>query len=366
MKKLIILLGFILLSASTFALKPRISFFCELKGKEFSELFADSSLIRQLIEMKAAIRIGLHDFSSERTATIQKLNKAGIPVVAWLLLPEEDGYWFNMHNGEKAQNRYDNFKKWTSDNNLLWAGIGLDLEPDMNDAKLALHHPWKLAWRIYKRLYDNKSLIEAKLIYEDLIGKMKADGYTVESYILSFLYEEREKKTSSVQKALGIVDIEVDKEIPMAYTSAMGNPAIIQLAHRENMPIALGSTGGGVKIEGIELASLNWDELERDLIIASKLTNEIHIFCLETSFQKGFLPKIQNIDFTQAAPDLTVELSKQKKIDSTIGIIIVLLDHPFWLTVGILAIIAGILFAVYKLLAFVIRLFRRKKGAMGN
>jgi uncharacterized membrane protein len=310
--------------------------------------------------MKVAIRIGLHDFSPERTQTIQKLNKAGIPLVAWLLLPEKDGYWFNMHNGEKAEIRYNNFIKWTSDNNLIWAGIGLDLEPDMNDEKLALSHPWILAWKVYKRLYDNKSVRDGKQLYHSLIAKMKADGYSVENYIIPFVYEERARKTSSVQKLLGIVDIETDKEIPMLYTSAMGNPGIIPLYHRDNMPIALGSTGGGVKIQGIELAALSWDELERDLLIASKLTDEIHIFCLETSVQKGFLNKIKNLDFDKRSPDISEETEKQNKIDGTIRFIIAILNHPFWLTVVVLAILVGILFGIYKLITGIFRLFIRK------
>lgn len=343
-----------------YAGRPQLSFFCELEGKEFNELFADTALIRELIDMKVAIRIGLHDFSPERTQTIQKLNKAGIPLVAWLLLPEKDGYWFNMHNAEKAETRYNNFKKWTSDNNLIWAGIGLDLEPDMNDNKLALSHPWIFAWKVYKRLYDNKSVRDGKQLYQSLIAKMKADGYSVESYIIPFVYYERARKTSSVQKLLGIVDIETDKEIPMLYTSAMGNPGIIPLYHRDNMPIALGSTGGGVKIEGIELAALSWDELERDLLIASKLTDEIHIFCLETSVQKGFLNKIKNLDFDKSSPDISVETEKQNKIDGIIRFIIAILNHPFLLTVAVLAIIAGMLFGIYKLITGIFRLFRRK------
>lgn len=81
---------------------PHLSFFCELPEKEFTELFADSSLISELAEMQVSLRIGLHDFGAGRTLTIQKLNIAGIQVFAWLLFPEEDGYWFNMLNGEKA------------------------------------------------------------------------------------------------------------------------------------------------------------------------------------------------------------------------------------------------------------------------
>lgn len=150
MKKHLLTFSLLLLYTKIYGSKPHLSFCCELKGKEFSELFSDSALVRQLVEMQVSVRIGLHDFSSGRTLTIQRLNQAGIPVFAWLLLPEEDGYWFNMHNGDKAEKRYDDFKKWTSDNNLKWEGIGIDLEPSIDEAKMAFTHPWKLVWKVYQ------------------------------------------------------------------------------------------------------------------------------------------------------------------------------------------------------------------------
>ena len=362
MKRLLLLFSFPLLFTIANGSNPHLSFFCELRGKEFNELFADSALINELVEMQVSLRIGLHDFSSEITCTLQRLNQAGIPLFAWLLLPEEDGYWFNMYNGEKAGKRYDDFIKWTADNNLKWEGIGIDLEPDMNDGTLALTHPWKLAWKIYKRLYDNKSLNAGKELYQKLIARMKADGYSVESYLIPYIFEERARKTSSLQKFLGIVDIETDTEIPMLYTSAMGNPGIIPLYHQNKMPIALGSTGGGVNIEGIELAAISWEKLEQDLLVASKLTDEILIFCLETSAQKGFLTKIKTLDFNQQAPDITSEIERQKKMSRTIRTIIVVLDHPFWFTVVVAVIVSGSLFGIYKLIALIIRLFTRKNS----
>jgi hypothetical protein len=360
MRKLALLLSLAMLCNLVFGEKPRLSFFCELPEKEFNELFADSSLIRELSEMSVSLRIGLHDFGLGRTRTIHRLNQAGIKVYAWLLLPEEDGYWFNMYNGEKAERRYSEFVKWTSDNNLKWEGIGLDLEPDMNDAKVLVKHPWKFAWKAYKRLYDNKSIKKGTEIYQRLISVMKADGYEVESYIIPFLYEERAKKTTSFQKLLGIVDIETDTEIPMLYTSGMGNPGIIPLYQRGNMPVALGSTGGGVKIEGFELAGIDWDNLERDILIASKLTDEIIVFCLETSVQRGFLERIRNMDFSKNAPDITLETEKQSKINGYVRSILVILDHPFWFTIACIVIISGVLFGIYMLIALAVRLLRRK------
>ena len=358
----ITLIFLLILSLSTgYAEKPQLSFFCELQGKEFSELFADSALISQLLDMHASLRIGLHDFSLERTQTIKKINQAGIPIIAWLLLPEKDGYWFNMYNGEIAEKRYDEFKHWTDENQIKWAGLGIDLEPDINDIKLALSHRWKFAWKVYRRLYDNQSLKKGQIIYQALITKMRKDGFTVESYIIPWLYEERETGTTSFQKLLGIVDIETDKEIPMLYTSMTGNPSLIQVYHRDNQPIALGSTGGGINIDGIELASLGWDKLQRDLLIASKLTDEIHIFCLETSVQQNLLEKISSMDFNQEAPDIHFGIVKQKKIAAVTRFILKALNHPFLLTVTFFGIVSLLTWGIVKLISIILRITGMKR-----
>lgn len=361
MKKILYSAILFLMVSKVLASKPSISFFCELNSKEFSELFSDTALIRQLAEMKCSVRVGLHDFSPERTQVIQTLNKAGILVYAWILLPESEGYWFNMYNGDKATRRYEEFKAWSHANNLKWEGIGLDLEMDINDAQMALHHKWKLAWNFYKRLYAKKAFSESKKVYQTLIQKMEGDGYAVESYIIPVIFLERSKNTESFQKLYGVVDIKTRTEIPMLYTSALGNPAIIPLFHQKYMPVALGSTGGGVKIEGIELPSLSWEDLERDLIISSKLTDKVIVFCLETSVHNNFLEKIQHIDWNQPAADISVQTAKMQRINKFIGFILVVLDHPLLLTLTIILLSALLAFAVYKLIRLFLYMLKRPK-----
>jgi hypothetical protein len=139
----------------------------------------------------------------------------------------------------------------------------------------------------------------------------------------------------------------------------LDNPAIIPVYHQDKMPVALGSTGGGVVIEGIELKAISWDKLERDILIASKLTDDIHIFCLETSVKKGFLSKIESIDFDQKVLD--IQLEKQKKIGRSVRFILIILNYPFLMTLVILAIMAGIFWGVYRLIKTIIKMTNRRR-----
>ena len=90
--------------------KPNLTLACELAPEPLKELFANKELIDDLKTLKAGISLGILDFSPERVEVVRQLNKAGIPVTAWLLLPKEQGYWFNRDNSYEAIGRYGQLK----------------------------------------------------------------------------------------------------------------------------------------------------------------------------------------------------------------------------------------------------------------
>ncbi len=60
--------------------------------------------------LKASVSLGIIDFSQERASVVSRLNQADIPVEAWLLLPKDQGYWFNLDNASQTITRYAGFK----------------------------------------------------------------------------------------------------------------------------------------------------------------------------------------------------------------------------------------------------------------
>ena len=347
MCKFLFIIPLVLLFGAPVLPAPRLSFFSELKGTDFKTLIDDSSLVSQLMRMKASLRVGLIDLTAERAEAIQKLNRAGVPVYAWLLLPESEGYWFFMNNGDKATARYQAFKKWTAENNLHWEGIGIDLEMDFNDAKLGVKHPLALAWKAYMRLFDRSSIKRGKAIYQQLVLEMQSDGYKVESYLIPLIYEERLKKTSSLQKLIGMIDIETPVEIPMAYTSVMGKGMISAYPCHGN-PIGLGVTGGGVNIEGRQPKFLKWEDLSRDLLVSNQQTSEVIIFCLEATVTNGWMNKIEHFDYSQPVPDISRDVEAQIKMRKTFQTVMVILDHPWLFTLEVLVILFLFFYLVYK------------------
>lgn len=300
--------------------KPHLTFFCELKPEELQDLFADPVLIEDLKTLDASISLGILDLSAERAEIVHRLSQAEIPVIAWLLLPEEQGYWFNLDNVSQAQAFYKALTAWTDEQDLRWAGVGLDIEPDIRELRQVTGKWWRTLPSVLRRLFDRKRLRQAQEGYGNLVAQMHADGYDVESYQLPLIVDERMAKSSLLQRIAGLVDITVDREVLMLYSSLLRphgasvlwsygrhcsptykpfTPFTLKQRSKSSVraAIGLGSSGGGVNIGVLDTHPLDWNELERDLRLAWHWCDEIYIFSLEGCYQQGFLPRLKSFEW---------------------------------------------------------------------
>jgi hypothetical protein len=333
------------------AQKPLISFFNEMEGVPLKQLFSDTSIIPHLQSLHAQIRMGMLDTSIERVEVIKQLNKKNIPVVAWLLLPKEKGYWFHSKNGPAAVTRYHEIQKWAYRNQIVFSGIGLDLELDINDIDLIKNHPFKLGGKIIQRLYDKQQISDGKKLYQALIADIKKDGYKVESYYVPFIRFENEEGRTALQQVSGFLDVKTDNDIPMLYSSFMGNGyGLLKILAKDQgiKAVAIGSTGGGFDTT---LKTMNWDHFKYDLQYASSFANEVHIFSLEGAVQKGFLNKMDSIDLHAIIVEKPEEEKSVKKIKNIVMSISTILSYPTLLitiTFLLFGLILGLLFYLIK------------------
>jgi hypothetical protein len=105
-------------------LRPELTFACELDPARLAALFADSSVIEDLLALSARVALMVSDFSDERAGVVQQLSAAGIPVVGIPLLPLAQGYYFTADNAAEAAGRYQEWQEWTSRHGLTWQGWG--------------------------------------------------------------------------------------------------------------------------------------------------------------------------------------------------------------------------------------------------
>ncbi len=289
---------------------PQLTFGCELDSQALRALFADSRVVADLQALNAGVSLGLLDLSDERAAVVRQLNAAGIPATAWLLLPQSQGYWFNLDNAPQALAFYDQFLSWTAAQKLQWDGVGLDIEPDIQTLGRVIKGDVGAAPGILRRAMDGARFRRGQLFYRRLAASIRADGYRLESYQFPFIVDERRAGSTLLQRLMGVVDLEVDREVLMLYTSFMrGDMAginglgMLWSYGPEAQGIAVGSTGGGVTVGDVDqIPPLTWDEFRRDLLLAHHWCDHLFVFSLEGAVRQGFLTRLRELDWAQHVP----------------------------------------------------------------
>ncbi len=328
------------------ALKPHLSFFCELEAQPLQALFSDPQLIQDLQSLEAGISLGMLDLNDERAEVVRSLSRAGIPVIAWLLLPKEQGYWFNLDNAPQAVARYAEFQRWSADKGLAFAGVGLDIEPDIN-LMSALLRDWQTGLRLLlPRLLNSGQAARAAQEYRCLVERICADGYFVESYQFPSVADERKAGSKALQHLFRTVDLPVDREVFMLYTSFFRpyGAAILASYAPDADAIGVGNAGGGVQIEGVaEPGYLNWSELQRDLLLSAQHTGWLYIFSLEGCMRQGFIPRLLDFDWTQPVTLPGQQLRRVQRVRAALRPLLWASAHPGAVLAGGAAVLWAVL-----------------------
>ncbi len=286
--------------------KPSLTFFCEMETSKLTELFAGSKVVNYLAKLDANLSLGLLDLSAERAEVIKKLNKAGIPVTAWILLPKEQGYWTSLDTITETRQRYIEFKNWATKHKLRFAAIGLDIEPRIQVMTALNQDPFRQILRLIKRFFFETRLKNSELAAKALIQTIHEDDYPVETYQFPTVLDERAVGSKFFAKTLGLPSLPSDREVLMLYTSffKIYPDSILWSYAQECQAAGIGSTGGGVEIEGVPpLKTLRWIDLKRDLLLANLSVRHIYIFSLEGCMANNFMDRLVNLDWdTQVIP----------------------------------------------------------------
>lgn len=329
--------------------QPQLTFFCELAPEPLEKLFNGRFVIDDLKALNATLSLGILDFSPTRAELVKRLNKVGVPVVAWLLLPVEDGYWFNIDNYDKAAARYQDFKAWTREHGLEWAGVGLDIEMDINEMRALFERAGRRAAvrRLLRKFVDHQRVARVRRGYQALVDEIRADGYPVESYQFPLIVDERSARATVLQRTFGLVDLVTDREVLMLYSSSMGTwgKAILWSYAPEADSVGVGITGGGVDLpDAIKADPLTWEEFTRDLRLCVMQGKPIHIFSLEGCVAQGFLAKLNTFNWDQGTP-IPVGANRVRGIRTAFTALLWTLERPWVLLFGLATLIGlGFLF----------------------
>ena len=321
---------------------PHLGFACCEHGiEQMQSLFDDQYVINDLRELHAEVAIPTLDFSAERAAVVRRLNQTGIPVIAWMMLSKEEGFYLNADNAPEAAARVAAFEKWSSDNGLKWAGVGLDIEPNFAELAALKTHRWRLITILLRRSLNSDRIAGARQEYSELIGQLQKRGYPVQTYQMPYIPAERSVHSTLLDRLLGTVDVRGDQEYLMLYTSfaRQVGAGMIWSIGRSAQAIAIGSTDGD-SAAGSGAGPLNWDEFSRDLIVASHFSHQIGVYDLEGCVGQGFLSRLKTFDWSQSVTIPADALQKADHLHRALQLVLWIGDHLLYLAAILLLAVA--------------------------
>lgn len=332
--------------------EPQLMFACCDQGDtQMQSLLSDPQVIADLKDLHAGLAVAVPDFSPERADMVRRLNQAGIPAVAWLMLSQEQGFYFNADNAPQAAARFAAFDAWSCEQGLRWQGVGLDIEPNFAELTALEVNKWRLVSTLLGHAMNGQRVHHARQAYSKLIGNIRARGYFIQTYQMPFLPIERKARSSLPDRLLGTVDVRGDQEVLMLYTSfaRSAGAAIIWTLGPDAQAISIGVTDGG---PGATPAPLNWDEFSRDLIVANHFSHFVGVYNLEGCVHQGFLSRLKSMDWGQSVFISADALRRANRLHRVLMLVMWTTSHLLYIAIVLLVALVALAWR---------RFIRRKK-----
>jgi hypothetical protein len=294
--------------------RPNLTFFVELGAEPLEELFDHPEVLPFLVEQRCSISMAILDLSPPRAAVVRKLESSGVPVTAWLVLDVEDGYWLNADNSEQALERWRQIAAWAGREDLELQRVGLDIEFPRTESEGAIRDKRQAFFSMLKKRRSQTQIREAERAYQGVVEEIRSSGRSVEVYQFAYLLDERAAGSMLLRRSLGLVDIDVDTEVYMLYSSYMGR-AGAEAYFADAECIALGVTGGGVNAQNPEARPLflSWQSFGRVLRTAAAHSREVYVFSLEGCVEQDMLASIADLDWEEPVPPVPPQEERQAR-----------------------------------------------------
>src|SRR5262249_34541011 len=108
--------------------RPRLFFFTELDGPALLDLLGQPGLVELLAAQRHGVALSVARLDEARAQAARLLNARHVPLVAWLVLPPEEGFAFNLQNYPQAIAHYHAFRTWALEHGLDFEAVGLEIE----------------------------------------------------------------------------------------------------------------------------------------------------------------------------------------------------------------------------------------------
>lgn len=162
-----------------------------------------------------------------QTEELESLLKAaarkGVPVNAWLLLPEEDGYWFNEENLLEAREQVFGFLDWIEERGIPLRWIMFDMELSIDKVR-AMEGGGLVDTMIplLKENVDPAAFQQSTADYAQFVSELQERGYKVTAAAYPFVLDDLLDGDSEIQDAWNtpVIEVGFDEIYFMAYRTS--------------------------------------------------------------------------------------------------------------------------------------------------
>ena len=161
--------------------------------------------------------------SPELESLLRTAASLGIPIIAWMLLVEDDGYWFSEENLSLARTHVFEFVDWIEENDIPLEWLMFDME--MSLEKTRLLEQGDLVGVTIPMLRDNidmEAYNQATEDYAQLVRDLQNRGYVVTAAAYPFILDDLLDGDREIQDAFNtpIEDVPFDEIYFMAYRTS--------------------------------------------------------------------------------------------------------------------------------------------------
>jgi hypothetical protein len=164
---------------------------------------------------------------SDVVALVRKANSLGVPIIAWIVIPYEQGYWAYQGNAQAMSAAVKAWAEWRKANHLRFASLAIDQEFSWQNlqtyiAIVTSHDPEKLSSWMRTNI-DPSAQCSAFHAYKELISWVHLHGIAVEAAEAPMVADDLADSKLALQNALQITGSSpgYDQMYLMAYRSAV-------------------------------------------------------------------------------------------------------------------------------------------------
>lgn len=280
---------------------PQIYYFAEPGGEPLLALLRRPGVLGALAAAGHGVAVSLDRLDAPRAAAVRLLNDAGVPAVAWLALPPEEGRTLNLQNYPRAVAGYAAFRSWALDHDLRFEAVGLDIEPPLGDMA---HGGWHALRATAGRLWlarDNALYPSARAALVELVNTVRQDGYEVHTYQLPLIADDRRAGTTIVQRALDIAELPADVEVLVCSSGVPIDWLDFDLGGALVDAYGPAADALAVGIDEDEPPAKAWPALRRDLLLAARHTDTLYVSTLDLCARHGLIERVAALDWDAPA-----------------------------------------------------------------